>query len=89
MVDLRGQVGGHIVLLEEYDEVSDVLILGPGLFDLLQLDFSDSLNLLELIRFLRNDIYGFRPEFLDDPLRQNRAHASDQSGREKLLDSLD
>ena len=46
-VDLRGQARRDAVLLEEHDEVADVLVLGPGPADLLELDRADPPDLAE------------------------------------------
>ena len=87
-VDLRGQAGRDAVLLEEHDQVADVLVLGPGPADLLELDGADALDLAEPLRVPGQDVDRAGAEGRDDAAGQHRTDALDQPRGEELLDAL-
>ena len=86
-VDLRGQARRDAVLLEEHDQVADVLVLGPGPADLLELDRADAADLAQPLRVPGQDVDRAGAELFDDPGGQHGADALDQPRGEELLDA--
>ncbi len=87
-VDLRGQARRDAVLLKEHDEVADVLVLGPGPADLLELDRADAPDLAEPLGLPGQDVDRARAEGGDDAGGQDGADALDQPGGQELLDAV-
>ncbi len=87
-VDLRGQARRDAVLLEEHDQVADVLVLGPGPADLLELDGADAFDLPKTLRLPAEDVDRPGAEGLDDAPGEHRADPLDQARSQELLDAL-
>ncbi len=88
-VDLIGQVGGDIMLLEEDDQVADVGVLGPGIPDVLELGRSDSGYLGHAPGLAVEYVERLITEFGHDAGGQGRPDALDEPAGEIFFDAFE